>query len=67
MTLSNMPQCQPSNVVYLSIVDMHADTREAMVTVASKHHKEYGVGVTSKHLVVVGDQKTYPRDQTCIW
>ena len=43
--------------MYLPIVDMHADTREAMVTVVSNLHKEYGVGVTSEHLEVVGDQK----------
>lgn len=56
MSFSSLPQCQPSNIAYLSIIDMHADTREAMVTAVSKW--EYGVGVTSEHLVV-GDQKTY--------
>ena len=54
---------QVSNVVYLSIVDMHADSKEAMEAVVSKLHHEYGVGVRSQHLVVVGDQKTYYRLQ----
>ncbi len=58
-SFSSMPQSQPSNIVYLPIVDMHADTTEAMVAVVSKLYKEYGIGVTSEHLVVVGDQKTY--------
>lgn len=54
---------QVSNVVYLSIIDMHADSREAMEAVVSKLHREYGVGERSQHLVVVGDQKTYCRLQ----
>ena len=48
-------------MVYLSIVDMHADTRDAMEVVVSKLHEEYGIGIMSEHLVVVGDQKTYSR------
>ena len=44
---------------YMSIVDMHADTKEAMQAILSKLHSQYGVGITCKHLVVVGDQKTY--------
>lgn len=62
MSLKNMPTSQSSNVVYLSIVDVHADTREAMEIVLSKLHSEYGIGVASQHLVV-GDQKTYNRLQ----
>ncbi len=63
MSFKDLPQPQPSNVVYLSIVDMHADSKEAMRAVVKKLHKEYGVRVTSEHLVVVGDQKTYSRIQ----
>ena len=44
---------QPDNVVYLSVVDMHADTREAMEAVISKLHSEYGIGVTANSLVVL--------------
>ena len=55
-----IPNVQPANVVYLSVVDMHADTREAVV---SKLHSEYEIGVTANSLVVVGDQKTYNRIQ----
>ena len=63
MTFSSITHSQPSNIVYLPIVDMHADTREAMEVVLSKLHSEYGIGVTSQHLVVAGDQKTYTRLQ----
>ncbi len=64
MTFSSIStHTQPSNVVYLPIVDMHADTREAMEVVLSKLHSECGIGVTSQHLVVAGDQKTYARLQ----
>ena len=52
---------EPSNVVYLSIVDMHADSLEAMAEVATMLYKEYVVNTTVKHLVVVGDAKTYLR------
>ena len=57
------PNVQPGNVVYLLVVDMHADTREAMEAVVSKLHSEYEIGVTANSLVVVGDQKTYNRIQ----
>ena len=63
LSLKSIPQSQPSNMVNLSIVDMHADTREAMEIVVSKLHEEDGIGITSEHLVVVGDQKTYSRLQ----
>ncbi len=60
-------QCTPvveqSNVVYLSIVDMHADSTEAMEAVASKLHREYGIGVRADHLIVVGDAKPYAQLQ----
>ena len=63
LSLKNVPNAQQSNVVYLSIIDMHADTREAMEAVVSKLHREYGIGVTATSLVLVGDQKTYTRVQ----
>ena len=47
--------------MYLSIVDKCADTNEAMEEVLSKLHKELDIGVRVKHLLVVGDQKTYTR------
>ena len=50
-------------MVYLSVIDKHADTTEAMEAVVSKLHKEYGVGIRADNLVVVGDQKTYTRLQ----
>ena len=57
----NIPSAERSNVVYLSVIDKHADTTEAMEAVVSKLHKEYGVGIRADNLVVVGDQKTYTR------
>ena len=62
-SFKSQTQSQPSNVVYLPIVDMHADSEEAMKAVVTQLHREYGVGVTSKYLVVAGDQKTYSRLQ----
>ena len=61
LSLQNIPSVQPSNVVYLSINDMHADTREAMEAVVAKLHSEYQIGIAANSLVVVGDQKTYSR------
>ena len=58
-----IPKLQVSNVVYLPIIDMHADLKEAMEAVVTKLHTEYVVGMTCQHLVVVGDQKTYSRLQ----
>ena len=58
-----IPKPHVSNVVYLPIIDMHADLKEAMEAVVTKLHPEYVVGMTCQHLVVVGDQKTYSRLQ----
>ena len=59
MTLPNIPKVECSNVVYLPVVDLHADSTEAMQEVVAKLHKEYGIGESADYLVVVGDQKTY--------
>ena len=61
MTLPSIPKVECSNVVYLSVVDLHADTPEAMKKVVAKLHEEYMVGVNVNYLVLVGDQKTYVR------
>ena len=55
----NIPSAEQSNMVYLPVIDKHADTTEAMEAVVSKLHKEYGIGIRADSLVVVGDQKTY--------
>ena len=47
--------------MYLSIVDMHADTVEAMSEVAALLYKEYIASSGARHLVVAGDAKTYLR------
>ena len=62
MTLPSIPKVQCSNVVYLPVVDLHADSTEAMEAVVAKLHKEYGIGERADYLVLVGDQKTY----TCV-
>ena len=61
MTFSNIPKAECSNIIYLSVVDLHADTPEAMKKVVAKLHDEYMVGVNVNYLVLVGDQKTYVR------
>lgn len=50
-----------SVVVYFPIVDMHADTIEAMSEVAAMLYKEYIASTGAQHLVVAGDAKTYLR------
>ena len=61
MLLPDLPTTECSNVVYMSVVDLHADSVEAMEAVISKLHKEYGVGESVHYLVLVGDQKTFSR------
>ena len=64
LTLENILSVQKSNVVYLSsMIDMHADTREAVKAVVAKLHSEYLVGIPANSLVVVGDKNTYSRIQ----
>ena len=62
----DIPNMQPSIVVYLSVIDMHADRREAMEAVVSKLHSKYETGVTANSLVVVRSKnlQPYPRNQT---
>ena len=58
--LPNIPDKQCSNIVYMSIVDLHADTLQAMEMVVSKLYKEYGIGTTPvQYIVLFGDQKTF--------
>lgn len=45
----------------MSVVDLHADTTEAMEKVVSKLHREYGIGQSAQYIVLVGDQKTFSR------
>ena len=52
---------EPSTVVYLSVVDVHADTIEAMSEVAEMLYQQYILTTGAKHLVVAGDAKTYLR------
>ena len=52
---------EPCTVVYLSVLDIHADTVEAMSEVAAMLYKEYIVITGAAHLVVAGDAKTYLR------
>ena len=59
MVLPNMPKVDCSNVVYLSVVGLHADSAEAMLAVVAKLHREYGIGISADYLVLVSDQKTY--------
>ena len=44
--------------IYMSIVDLHADTNEAMEMVISKPYKECGIG---KSHILVGNQKSFSR------
>ena len=52
---------EPSTVVYLSVLDVHADTIEAMSEVAAMLYQQYILPTWAEHLVVAGDAKTYLR------
>ena len=52
---------EPATVVYLSIVDQHADTLSAMEEVTTMLHRQYLRKSNSKYLVLVGDQKVFAR------
>ena len=58
---SESMHAEPASVVYLSVLDIHADTVEAMSEVAAMLYKEYIVTTGAEHLVVAGDAKTYLR------
>ena len=57
MVLQNIPKVECSNVVYLLVVDLHADSSEAIQAVVAKLHREYCVGISADYLVLVGDEK----------
>ena len=46
-------------MVYLPIVDLHAETMEAMSEVAAMLYREYIASTGAQYLVVSGDAKTY--------
>ena len=52
---------EPSTVVYLSVLDIHADTIEAMSEAAAMLHKKYIITTGAEHLMVADDAKTYLR------
>ena len=54
-------QIKPALVVYLPIIDIHADTIEAMSEVAAMLYTEYIATTGAQHLLVAGDAKTYLR------
>ena len=51
MSLPDIPKAECSNVIYLSVLDLHADTPEAIKKVVEKLQEEYMVGVNVKYLV----------------
>ena len=55
MALPNVADIQCSNIVNMSIVDLHADILQGMEMVISKLYKEYGIGTTPvQYIVLVG-------------
>ena len=58
---------EPSTVVYLSVLDVHADTIEAMSEEAAMLYKQYILTTGAEHLVVAGDAKTYLGVKTAVW
>lgn len=54
-------ESEPAVVQYLSIVDLHADSVEAMSEVDTMLYREYICTTGAQHLIVAGDAKTYLR------
>ena len=48
-----------ASYAYLEVLDETADCRDTIVDVLSRLYHEFHIGDSSKHLVVVGDAKTY--------
>ena len=51
---------QVSSYKYIEILDMNADSKEAMLTSLATLHKQLRIGQELKHLVVVTDAKIFP-------
>ena len=57
---SNGPCTRPmSTYRYIEVLDMNADSKEAVLTSLATLHKELNIGVDLKHLVVVTDAKIF--------
>ena len=54
-TTSTSPMCPVSTYTYIDVLDMNADSKEAMLTSLATLHKELRIGQDLKHLVVVTD------------
>ncbi|CAG2242063.1 unnamed protein product [Mytilus edulis] len=55
---SNIP-VETANVKYHSLLNEHADSKETLKTILDTLHQDFKIGRELKHLVVVGDGKTY--------
>ncbi|CAC5360396.1 unnamed protein product [Mytilus coruscus] len=55
---SNIP-VETANVKYHSLLNEQADSKETLKTILDKLHQDFKIGRELKHLVVVGDGKTY--------
>ncbi|CAC5398860.1 unnamed protein product [Mytilus coruscus] len=55
---SNIP-VETANVKYHSLLNKQADSKETLKTILDKLHQDFKIGRELKHLVVVGDGKTY--------
>ena len=45
---------------YIEVLDMNADSKEAVLTSLATLHKELNIGEDLKHLVVITDAKIFP-------
>ncbi|CAC5420144.1 unnamed protein product [Mytilus coruscus] len=55
---SNIP-VETANVKYHSLLNEQADSKETLKTILDTLHQDFKIGRELKHLVVVGDGKTY--------
>ncbi|CAC5360384.1 unnamed protein product [Mytilus coruscus] len=55
---SNIP-VETANVKYHSLLNEQADSKETLKTILDKLHQDFKIGRELKHLMMVGDGKTY--------
>ena len=59
MRITNPQTIEPSNVVYLSVLDAKADSKDTIMQVLQDANKRYMKGLKKQHIIKEGDAKVY--------
>ena len=59
MQITNPQTIEPSNVVYLSVLDAKADSKDTIMQVLQDANKQYIKGLKKQHVIMEGDAKVY--------